>query len=259
MGYNNLIVEKNQGICIVKINRPKSLNALNDEVICELDSVIDDIKRDINVKVAIITGVGKAFVAGGDILVMQNMSAGEGARFSAHGSNVLRKLELMSKPVIAAINGFAFGGGCELSMACDLRIASSNAKFGQPEVGLGIIPGYGGTQRLPRIVGITKAKELIYTGEIIDAAEALKIGLINKIVEPEKLIDEAKALAAKIIKNSMLAVGYSKEVINRGIQIDMDTALSMESNFCGMCFSTKDQKEGMTAFIEKRKAEFVGE
>jgi len=190
---------------------------------------------------------------------MSNMSAREGAAFSAHGNRVFRKIEILNKPVIAAINGFAFGGGCELSMACDLRIASTKAKFAQPEVGLGIIPGHGGTQRLPRIIGVTKAKELIYTGDIIDAAEALNLGFLNKVVEPENLIDEAKALAAKIIKNSVIAVGYGKEAINRGMQTDMDTALTMESNFCGMCFSTKDQKEGMAAFVEKRKVNFIGE
>ena len=259
MEYNNLIVEKNEGICIVKINRPKSLNALNEEVLCELEWAFDDIKNDSSVKVVIITGEGKAFVAGADIIVMRNMSAGEGAAFSAHGNRVFRKIELLNKPVIAAINGFAFGGGCELSMACDLRIASTKAKFAQPEVGLGIIPGHGGTQRLPRIIGVTKAKELIYTGDIIDAAEALNLGFLNKVVEPENLIDEAKALAAKIIKNSVIAVGYGKEAINRGMQTDMDTALTMESNFCGMCFSTKDQKEGMAAFVEKRKVNFIGE
>jgi len=259
MEYNNLIVEKNEGICIVKINRPKSLNALNEEVLCELEWAFDDIKNDSSVKVVIITGEGKAFVAGADIILMSNMSAREGAAFSAHGNRVFRKIEILNKPVIAAINGFAFGGGCELSMACDLRIASTKAKFAQPEVGLGIIPGHGGTQRLPRIIGVTKAKELIYTGDIIDAAEALNLGFLNKVVEPENLIDEAKALAAKIIKNSVIAVGYGKEAINRGMQTDMDTALTMESNFCGMCFSTKDQKEGMAAFVEKRKVNFIGE
>lgn len=259
MEYNNLIVEKNEGICVIKINRPKALNALNEEVLCELEWIFDDIKNDHSVKVIILTGEGKAFVAGADIVLMSKMTAGEGAVFSAHGNRVFRKIELLNKPVIAAINGFAFGGGCELSMACDLRIASTKAKFAQPEVGLGIIPGHGGTQRLPRIIGVTKAKELIYTGDIIDAEEALNLGLLNKVVEPEKLIDEAKALAARIIKNSMIAVAYGKEVINRGMQVDMDTALSMEANFCGMCFSTKDQKEGMAAFVEKRKANFIGE
>ncbi len=204
----------------------------------------------------IITGIGKAFVAGADISEMKDMNAEQGREFGSLGSKVFRKIELMKKPVIAAINGFALGGGCELSMCCDIRIASSNAKFGQPEVSLGIIPGFAGTQRLSRIVGMAKAKELIFTGNMIKAEEAYNIGLVNKVVESDSLMEEAMKMATKIASNGQIAVKYSKVAINRGYEVDFEAGNEIETSLFGLSFATNDQKEGMTAFLERRKAKF---
>jgi enoyl-CoA hydratase len=257
MEFNNVILEKEGKIAIVTLNRPKALNALNSETLKELDIVIDELEKDDNIYVVILTGAGeKAFVAGADISEMKDLATMEGRKFSILGNRVFRRLENLEKPVIAAISGFALGGGCELAMACDLRIASDKAKFGQPETGLGITPGFGGTQRLARLVGVAFAKELIYTGKIIKAEEAQRIGLVNKIVESEKLLEEAKAMAATIAANAPIAVRLCKTAINRGIQCDIDTALMYEAEAFGECFSTEDQKEGMTAFIEKREKNF---
>lgn len=253
MELKNVIFEKEGNIAIVTINRPSALNALNTETLKEIDLVIDEISRDSEVYSVIITGAGKSFVAGADITEMKDMTTLEGREFGILGNKVFRKIELLDKPVIAAVNGFALGGGCELSMACDMRIASAKAKFGQPETGLGITPGFGGTQRLARLVGTGMAKQLIYTAEIINAEEALRIGLVNKVFEPEMLMEEAKKLANTIASNAPIAVKLCKTAINRGIQCDVDTALSYESEAFGECFSTEDQKEGMTAFVEKRK------
>lgn len=253
MSYNNITLEKEGKIGLLTLNRPQALNALNSETLTELDLAFSEIANDEEINVVILTGAGKAFVAGADITEMKDMTTMEGRKFGILGNKVFRKIETLSKPVIAAINGFALGGGCELSMACDIRIASNRAKFGQPEAGLGITPGFGGTQRLGRIVGIGMAKQLIYTGEIIDSAEALRIGLVNKVVEGEALIEEAKKLANVIAGNAPIAVKLCKEAINRGMQCDIDTALMYESEVFGECFSTEDQKEGMTAFVEKRK------
>lgn len=232
------------------------MNALNTTVLSELDSAFSAIAEDSSISAVIVTGEGKAFVAGADISQMSNMNAAEGKAFGEQGAAVFRKIELLDKPVIAAINGFALGGGCELAMSCDIRIASSKAKLGQPEVGLGITPGFSGTQRLPRIVGMGHAKELIYTADIIDAAEAYRIGLVNKVVEPETLMETALAMARKIAKKAPIAVKYSKEAINKGIQTDMDSAIAIEANLFGLCFATEDQKEGMKAFLEKRTPEY---
>ncbi|MEG0771786.1 short-chain-enoyl-CoA hydratase [Clostridium sp.] len=256
MNYNNIILEKEGNLAIVKINRPKALNALNSETLKELDNVIDTIANDSELYVVVLTGEGKAFVAGADISEMKDLNPIEGRNFGMLGNKVFRKLENLDKPVIAAINGFALGGGCELSMACDMRIASTKAKFGQPEVGLGITPGFGGTQRLSRLVGEGMAKQLIYTGDIITAEEALRIGLVNKVVEPETLLDEAKAIASKISKNAPIAVKLCKTAINKGMQMDIDNAIMYEAEVFGLCFSTEDQKEGMTAFVEKRDKDF---
>ena len=253
MEFNNITLEKDGKIAILTINRPQALNALNSETLLELDCAVDSIAKDDEVFAVILTGNGKAFVAGADITEMKDMTAIEGRKFGILGNKVFRKIETLDKPVIAAVNGFALGGGCEISMACDIRIASSKAKFGQPETGLGITPGFGGTQRLARLVGMGMAKELIYTAEIIDANEALRIGLVNKVTEPEALIDEAKKMANTIANNAPVAVKLCKEAINRGIQCDIDTAILYESEVFGECFSTEDQKEGMTAFVEKRK------
>lgn len=256
MEYTKLLVEKQGAVCIVKINNPQALNALNSTVLSELDSAFTEIAQDEETKVVVITGEGKAFVAGADISQMSTMNATEGKAFGEQGAAVFRKIESLSIPVIAAVNGFALGGGCELAMACDIRIASAKAKFGQPEVGLGITPGFSGTQRLPRIVGLGKAKELIYTGGHIDAEEAYRIGLVNKVTEPEALMDETLKMANKIASNAPIAVKYSKEAINTGIQMDIDSAIAMEANLFGLCFASEDQKEGMGAFLGKRAPEF---
>ncbi len=250
---NNIILEKEKNIATITINRPKALNCLNSAVLRELDEALEEIKKDDEIYVVILTGSGeKAFVAGADIIEMKDLSVMTGRNFSQLGNNIFRKLETLEKPVIAALNGFAIGGGCELAMACDIRIASTKAKFGQPEAGLGITPGFGGTQRLARLVGMGIAKELIYTGRIIDAAEAYRIGLVNKVVEMEKLMEEAKALANTIAANAPIAVRLCKTAINRGTQMDMDTAIAYEADVFAQCFSTEDQKEGMSAFLEKR-------
>ncbi|AYD39477.1 short-chain-enoyl-CoA hydratase [Clostridium fermenticellae] len=256
MEFKNLTFEKDGKIAIVTINRPKALNALNTETFVEIGNVVDEISKDNEILVVIVTGAGRAFIAGADITEMKDMNTEGGRGFGMLGNEVLRKLENLEKPVIAAVNGFALGGGCELSMACDIRIASSKAKFGQPEVGLGITPGDGGTQRLPRIVGTGMAKELIYTAKMIDAKEAYRIGLVNKVVEPDDLMKEAKDLANSIAVNAPIAVKMCKAAINKGMQCDIDTGLSYESAVFGLCFATEDQKEGMTAFVEKRDKSF---
>ncbi|MBA5850838.1 short-chain-enoyl-CoA hydratase [Clostridium sp. cel8] len=256
MDLKNVIFEKEGKIALITINRPKALNALNTETLTEIDCVIDKIATDEDIFAVILTGSGKAFVAGADISEMKDLNADQGRKFGILGNKVFRKLENLEKPVIAAVNGFALGGGCEISMACDIRIASSKAKFGQPESGLGITPGFGGTQRLTRLVGLGMAKELIYTAKIIKADEALRIGLVNKVVEPEKLMDEAKAMANQIIANAPIAVRLCKAAINRGIQTDIDTGIAYESEVFGQCFATEDQKEGMSAFLEKREKSF---
>lgn len=256
MELNYILLNKDENIGILTINRPKALNALNSEVLDELNKAIDQVIKDDNIHILIITGEGKAFVAGADIGQMKDMDVFEAREFAKKGLSIFRKIELMEKPVIAAVNGYALGGGCELAMACDIRIASDKAKFGQPEVGLGITPGFGGTQRLARIVGIPKAKELIFTGETINAEEALRIGLVNKVVAAESLMEEALTMARKIASKGQLAVRYSKVAINRGIETDIETGLAMERELFGLCFATEDQKEGMGAFLEKRSPNF---
>lgn len=257
MELNNVILEKEGKVAVVTINRPKALNALNSETLKELDYVVSELEKDEDIYAVILTGSGeKAFVAGADITEMKDLSTMEGRKFSILGNKVFRRLETLDKPVIAAINGFALGGGCELSLACDIRLASEKAKFGQPEVGLGITPGFGGTQRLARLVGTGLAKELIYTAKIIKADEALRIGLVNRVIEADKLMEEARALANTIAAQAPIAVKLSKEAINRGIQCDIDTALMYEAEAFGECFSTADQTEGMSAFVEKRDKSF---
>ncbi|MCB2306291.1 short-chain-enoyl-CoA hydratase [Clostridium estertheticum] len=251
MEYKNIILQMEDKVAVLTISRPKALNALNSETLKELDLAIDEIANDDKIYAVIITGAGKAFVAGADITEMKDLDVMGGRRFGNLGNKVFRKLETLEKPVIAAVNGFALGGGCELSMACDIRIASVKAKFGQPEVGLGITPGFGGTQRLSRLVGLGMAKELIYTAKIINAEEALRIGLVNKVVALEDLLVEAKALANTIAGQAPIAVSLCKAAINKGMQLDIDSALSYESEIFGECFSTEDQSSGMTAFIEK--------
>lgn len=256
MNFENLLFEKKGKVGILSINRPKALNALNSAVLDELDKAIDMIQEDEDVYVLILTGAGRAFVAGADIGEMKSLNAEEGKAFGQKGLKVFRKLELLEKPVIAAVNGFALGGGCELSMATDIRIASEKALFGQPETGLGITPGFAGTQRLPRIVGLGVAKELIYTAKNISADEAYRVGLVNKVVAADELMDEALKMAESIAKNAQLAVRYSKEAINRGIETDIETGMAIERDLFGLCFATEDQKEGMDAFLNKRNPEY---
>lgn len=259
MEFENIILEKEDYLAILTINRPKALNALNAETLYELEAAVKDVKADPNLKVMIITGAGdKSFVAGADITFMLPLSPAEGRFFSDVGERVMRQFELMEKPVIAAINGFALGGGCELAMSCDIRLASETAIFAQPEVGLGVIPGFGGTQRLPRLIGEGRAKELTYTADVINAQEAYRIGLVNHVYPQDQLMDEAKKMAKKIAGKAPLAVGYAKFAINKGMQVDIDTAMSIESDMFGMCCATADKFEGMGAFVEKRKPQFTG-
>lgn len=253
---NNLLMDVVDEIAIVTINRPKALNALNSETLAELNQTFSDISKRKDVKVVILTGSGeKAFVAGADISEMVNASASEGRAMGLLAKEAFSKLEEMPQVSIAAVNGFALGGGCELSMACDIRIAAENAKFGQPEVGLGIIPGFGGTQRLPRLIGKGRAKELIFTCDIIDANEAYRIGLANKVVPQAELLNYCKDMAKKIMSKGSYAVSVAKQVIERGYDADLSTALVLEADCLGLTFSTDDKKEGMSAFLEKRKAE----
>lgn len=259
MSYQNILYEKNNGIATITINRPKALNALNGATLRELSQLVGEIADDNSVQVVIITGSGdKAFVAGADITEMQPLTVMQGREWGKLGQAVFEKIEKLSQPVIGAINGYALGGGCELSLACDIRIVSENAKFGQPEVTLGITPGFGGTQRLSRLIGTGRAKELIYTGDMIDAAEAYRIGLANKVVAPEELMPVARNLAEKITSRAPLAVQLSKAAINEGIDADLKTGIAYEAEVFAICFATADQKEGMQAFVEKRKAAFTG-
>lgn len=256
MTYENLLLKKEGNIGVLSINRPNELNALNSKVLDELNMAIEDISLDDDIHVLIISGEGRAFVAGADIEEMKSKNSLEAREFANKGLNLFRKIELMEKPVIAAVNGFALGGGCELAMCCDIRIASEKAKFGQPEVGLGITPGFGGTQRLSRLVGLGKAKELIFTADIIKADEALRIGLVNKVVDLDELMNESIKLANKIASKGQLAVRYSKTAINRGFETDLETGMVIEKELFSLCFSTEDQKEAMSAFLEKREANY---
>lgn len=242
-------------IGIITINRPKALNALNSAVLNELDKTLDAVDQEA-IRCLILTGAGeKSFVAGADIGEMSTLTKAEGESFGKKGNDVFRKLETFPIPVIAAVNGFALGGGCEISMSCDIRICSENAVFGQPEVGLGITPGFGGTQRLARIVGTGKAKEMIYGARNIKAEEAYRIGLVNNVYPAEELMPAAKKLASTIARNAPIAVRNCKRAINEGIQVDMDQAIVIEEKLFGSCFETCDQKEGMNAFLEKRKVD----
>jgi len=257
--YETLLVEKDEGVATVQINRPDALNALNTRVLEDLQSCFDELENDENVLVIVITGSGeKAFVAGADIGEMVDLDSSGGRDFGIRGHATLNRIERCPKPVIAAINGFALGGGCELAMACDIRYASERAKFGQPEVNLGIIPGFAGTQRLPRLVSKGKAKEMIFSGNIISAQEALEIGLVDRVFAPEQLQEEAGKLARTITTKGQLAVRATKELIDRGTDTDFGSACEMEIATFSKLFSSEDQKEGMKAFLEKRKAAFTG-
>ena len=260
MEYKNLLVEINDGIGIVKINRPKALNSLNSETLVEIKDVGEKLNSDPAVRVVIVTGEGtKAFIAGADILEMKDLNALEGMAFSQRGHDALGAIENMRKPVIAAVNGYALGGGFEVALSCDIIYASEKAKVGFPETTLGIFPGFGGTQRTAKLAGLAKAKELIFSGRTISAGEAYEMGLINKVVAPEQLMDEVMALAGQIKANSPFSIGLAKECISKSLSMSMEEGLLLEAKDFGLCFATKDQKEGMTAFVEKRKPTFTGQ
>ena len=251
MEYIKLAVEGNVGV--LTVNRPAALNALNDQVIRELNEALDTIDLDI-VRCLVVTGEGqKAFVAGADIGQMSGLTKAEGEAFGKLGNDVFRKLETLPIPTIAAVCGFALGGGCELAMSCDIRLCSDTAVFGQPEVGLGITPGFGGTQRMARLIGVGRAKELLYTARKVKAPEALAIGLVEGVYPVEQLMEEALKMAARIAGNAPIAVRATKKAVNDGLQVDMDRAIEIEEKLFGSCFETEDQKNAMGAFLEKRK------
>lgn len=251
--YQTIRCEKQDGIAIVTIDRPEALNALNSTVITELEQVVAALESDRDVRCLILTGEGRSFVAGADIGEQYPLDLDGGRRWGQRGSALMRRIEKLEFPTIAAVNGFALGGGCELALSCDIILASEKAKFGQPEVGLGIIPGFGGTQRMARIIGTGPAMELIYTADTIDAQRALEIGMVNHVVPADQLMDEAMKLAQKICANAQKAIRASKLAIRRGIDCDISTAVSYEALAFATCFGTEDQKEGMQAFLEKRK------
>jgi len=259
MAYQTLLFEIRDGIAFVTINRPEKLNALNDQVVAELGQAADRITSDDSIRGVILTGAGpKAFVAGADIADLAKQGPFDGKARALRGQGVLRRLETCGKPVVAAVNGFALGGGCELALACHIRIASDTAKFGQPEVKLGIAPGYGGTQRLPRLVGKGRALQLILTGEMIDAAEAFRIGLVNKVVPAADLATESERLVRGILAMGPLAVRLALEAVERGLDMSLDEGLLLEANHFGLLAATADMKEGLTAFLEKRAPKFAG-
>jgi len=257
MTYKNIIIEKKNGVGTITMNRPAVLNALDIETIEELTAAVHELEHDQTIHVAVLTGKDKAFIAGADIKQMQTMNTLEAKTFATNGHHLLQTIENSRLPYIAAVNGYALGGGCEVMIACDLIIASTTAKIGQPEINLGIHPGFGGTQRLPRLVGATKAKELLLTGDTIDAQEALRIGLVNKIIEPEKLMEETEKIAQKIASKSGIQTHCIKTLVNTGLNIDLPSACTLEISSFSSGFATQDQKEGMAAFLEKRKPNFT--
>ncbi len=254
--YKTIRYEKKDNIALVTIDRPEALNALNSTVIAELEQVVTELENDGTIRAMILTGAGRSFVAGADIGEQYPLDLDGGRRWGQRGSALMRRIEKLEFPTIAAVNGFALGGGCELAMSCDIILASEKAKFGQPEVGLGITPGFSGTQRLPRRVGVAKAKELIFSGRMVKSDEAERIGLVNAVYAPEALLDGAMEMARSFAKNAPIAVKYAKACIDRGMQTDIDSGIACENELFAMCFATADQKEGMGAFLEKRTAEF---
>ena len=257
MHVENLLLEITEGIATVTVNRPAAFNALTISTLEELEGVVAEIVRNPDIRAAVLTGAGtKAFVAGADIAAMCNMTPAQARKLALLAHRTYAAIERSPKPFIAAVNGYALGGGCELAMACDIRVASESAKFGQPEINLGIMPGFGGTQRLPRLVGKGRALELILTGEMIDAREALRIGLVNRVVAQGELLDEARQLARKIAAKGLVALQLCKEAVGNGLEMDLTKACAYEAELFAYSFSTVDQKEGMGAFLEKRPAVF---
>jgi len=260
MTFENLVVETRDRIARVTVNRPKVLNALNEKTVREIHAAFSSLREDKDVGVVILTGAGeKAFVAGADINELAVMTPLQGEASSKVGQAALREIETLGKPVIAAINGFALGGGCELALACHIRFASENARLGLPEVGLGIIPGYGGTQRLPRIVGLGLALELITTARVIDAQEALRIGLVNRVLPAAELIPHCEKVAGEILSRGALAVRYAMDAAVRGMETDLTQGLEREAGHFGLLAATSDMHEGLKAFLEKRKPTFTGD
>jgi enoyl-CoA hydratase len=259
MTYQNLLLDISDGIATVSINRPKALNALNKETLNELQRAFQELENNPETRVVILTGVGhRAFVAGADIPEMKDMNCLAAYRFSRLGHTTLDQIEGLRKVVIAAVNGFALGGGTEIALACDFIFAAENAKFGLPEVTLGVFPGFGGTQRLPRLIGKAKAKELIFTGAMISAEEAKGLGIVNRIFPPESLMEETRKVAQKIASNGPIAVQLAKTAVDKGHDIGLEAGCHLEAVSFGACFTTTDQKEGMNSFIEKRKTQFTG-
>jgi enoyl-CoA hydratase len=259
MPYDTLLVERDAAVAVVTINRPKVLNALDRRTLGELGRVFDDLAADPGVRVVILTGSGsKAFVAGADINELAAATPDEGRSLARIGQQVFDRVEYLGKPVVAAINGFALGGGCELAMACTLRLAADTAKLGQPEIGLGLIPGYGGTQRLPRLVGKTRALEMLLTGAPITAAEAERIGLVNRVVPAAELMAEARALAARLAAQAPIAIRYILDAVDRGFETPLTEACALEASLFGLVMTTEDMREGTRAFLEKRPAKFTG-
>lgn len=254
--YQTIRYEKNGNLAIAAINRPEALNALNGTVLQELSRVVAEVENDSEVRAFILTGEGRAFVAGADIGEQNALDVASARKFSQFGSSIFRRIEKLEIPTIAAVNGFCLGGGCELAMSFDMILASEKAKFGQPEVGLGITPGFSGTQRLPRRVGIAKAKELLFSGRMITAAEAEKIGLVNAVYPAEELMNATLDMARSFTKNAPVAIKYVKASVDRGMQMDIDGGIALENELYAMCFATEDCKEGLTAFLKKRPAEF---
>lgn len=255
MNYDNMLLEISNDIAVLTIDRPATLNSLNPQTLGELSAMVADLQMNPEVKVVIITGAGqKAFVAGGDVSVMQPLGAMEARQVARQAQQLFNDIEFGSKVFIAAVNGYALGGGCELAMACDIRIAVEGCKLGQPEINLGIIPGWGGTQRLARLVGKAKAKELMFTGEMITAEDAVKFGLVNQVVRKSDLMTEARTLAEKIAGKSQLTIQLIKAAVDNGLEMEINKAFAYEADLFGLCFASADQKEGMLAFLEKRKA-----
>ncbi len=253
MSYDNLLVEKKDGIALVKFNRPKAYNALNVATMTELGQAVAKLDKDPDVKVIVLTGEGKAFAAGADIAEMKDMNGMEARAFALRTQRILARLENLDKPVIAAINGYALGGGCEVALACDLRYMAEGTKIGQPELKLGVIPGWAGTQRLTRLVGVGRAKEMIYTAEPVDGREAERIGLVNKAVPADQLMDVVMEVAGKLMLMGPVALRMAKTVVTRGIDSSLSTATSYEAEAFGLCFASGETKEGMGAFLDKRK------
>jgi enoyl-CoA hydratase len=259
MAYENITLAREEGLALLTLNRPKSLNALNRATLAELSRAIDEIAADKAVRAMILTGAGeKAFVAGADIAEMANLTAPEALEFSRAGHRVMDQLEALPFPTLAAVNGFALGGGCELAMACDLIVASEKARFGQPEVSLGVIPGFGGNGRLTRAVGVQRARELIYTGDLIDAPSALALGLVVAVVPPEQVLDRCRDIAKRIAQKGPLAIAQAKRILRAGADLPLDAANTLETQAFAALFGSSDQKEGMKAFLEKRAPHFEG-